>query len=272
MPYMNVDLNYFDHPKTKRLVALLGPGSDVLPLRLWAYCGRVHAKDGRMQRYEWSEVEAAIGWTGKPKAAVNALVKVGFILVSSRAYQCVDWAQHQGHIQAFSRRGKENAKKRWSSYATSNATSNAKNKSGNAPAVPALPAVPDLTSRTKPYPPNQADVRNGKATWDDQTKGKAHSLYSKVCALKGKSQSEAERDKFMSDLVATIRICEGIGKDPEAFAMQAKLKFTAKGMKDWWIPLLHAEADIAATEADYAKHEVVKKDYNNAPRESSLPS
>lgn len=142
MPYINVDFSFTEHPKTKRLIGRLGECADAYPIRLWLYCARVHPKDGRLNGYTEAEIEAVIGWRGAQNAAISALVDIGFIGKDEGGYFCVDWLQHQGHIIAFSRRGKANAKKRWSGYASGIATGNAKSKSGNAPTLPSLPTKP----------------------------------------------------------------------------------------------------------------------------------
>lgn len=113
MPYLNVDLNYFEHTKTRRLVGILGENADVLPLRLWAYCGKIHAKDGAMKSYSDLEIEGVIRWSGAPGEAIAALIAVGFIKQSDIGFYCVDWRQHQGHLEAFSRRGSVANKIRW---------------------------------------------------------------------------------------------------------------------------------------------------------------
>ena len=133
MPYLNLDPNYFDHPKTKRLVGLLGPMADVLPIRLWSYCARVHAKDGAMRGYTASEIESVIRWSGAPNKAVRAMTEVGYIVKSKRGYACKDWHQHQGHLEAFSRRGKIAAAAKWKAYAKGMPNALHKSKSSNAP-------------------------------------------------------------------------------------------------------------------------------------------
>lgn len=65
MPYLNIDLDYFDHPKTVRLIGLLGRDADVLPIRLWKYCGKFMAEDGRLIGLSVQEIEAAMGWRGQ---------------------------------------------------------------------------------------------------------------------------------------------------------------------------------------------------------------
>lgn len=136
MPYLNLDPNYFDHHKTKRLVTILGPHTDVLPLRLWAYCAKFHALDGRLRGYSAEEVESIVGWCGTKNAAIAALAKVGFISANPGGYACVDWLEHQGHLRMFSRRAKAAARARWGHSKSNHATSMHKHESSSAPSVP----------------------------------------------------------------------------------------------------------------------------------------
>ncbi len=79
MPDLNLDLNYFDHPKTKRLIGLLGRGAEVIPIRLWCVCGRLHAESGRLTDYTAQEIESTVEWWGKEGEAEAALLKLNFI-------------------------------------------------------------------------------------------------------------------------------------------------------------------------------------------------
>ncbi len=167
MPYLNLDLNYFDHPKTRRLIGILGPMADVLPLRLWAYCAKIHPRDGVLKGYSEDEINGVIGasrdlLTGPEGTltASQALVKVGFLKVTKNGFSCVDWHQHQGHIEAFSRRGRENAAKRWNRIASRNASSIAKKESSNAPTYHTLPTEPTI-----PTIPNQVTAKPVRAVF-----------------------------------------------------------------------------------------------------------
>lgn len=116
MPSLNLDLDFFDHPKTRRLVGLLGRGAEVLPIKLWSYCGKFHAEDGRLAGYSPQEIESIVGWWGKAGDAVAALVRVEFLdeLPDGSGYQVHDWLEYQGHIEAFRQRSKKAAAARWS--------------------------------------------------------------------------------------------------------------------------------------------------------------
>lgn len=117
---LNLDLTYFDWPEVKRLVGLLGRGTEALPLRLWTYCGRVHCEDGRLSGYTVPEVESACGWWGESGRMVAAMLKVGFLrplagqegfLVMERGE--VTWQDAQGHLAAYKARGRALAQARW---------------------------------------------------------------------------------------------------------------------------------------------------------------
>ena len=137
--YLNVDLDYFDHPKTVRLVGLLGSGAELLPIRLWCYCGKHHAEDGRLPNYTAQEMEAIVRWTGDSGKAVAALVKVGWITKLRSGFQVHDWNEHNGHLVSFKQRAKHAATVRWDKYRaqqSSNAPSIKTPCSSNPPTVP----------------------------------------------------------------------------------------------------------------------------------------
>lgn len=149
MPYLNLDVNYFDHIKTVRLIGLLGHGAAELPIRLWAHCGKHHAKDGNLAGYSLKEIEATIGWWGKKGEAIKALERVGFIEKVKEGYKVHEWQDHEGHLKNFHERAKTAAARRWGKMlgdATSIATE--KSKQCPIPTIPSLPNQPDQTSTT----------------------------------------------------------------------------------------------------------------------------
>lgn len=130
MPYLNLDLDYFTHPKTVRLVALVGKEGSLYPLKMWSYLGKFHSKDGCFKGYSDEEIESLLGWQGEPKKLLNILEKVGFISKQKNEWCAHEFKQHQGHIDIFKKRAKHAIKRRWDKYKnqkTSNTTSNTKN-------------------------------------------------------------------------------------------------------------------------------------------------
>jgi hypothetical protein len=122
MPYLNLDLDYFTHPKTMRLIGLLGRAAEVLPIRLWAYCGKHFAEDGRLTDHSPQEIESLTGWWGKEGAAVEAMLKVGFMKKVKNGYQVHDWKDYQGHIGALKERNRKVAINRWKNIRDSKVT------------------------------------------------------------------------------------------------------------------------------------------------------
>jgi hypothetical protein len=170
MPYLNLDLDYFDHPKTVRLVGLLGRGADLLPIRLWSYCGKFHAENGELTGYSPEEIEAALKWWGQPGRALEALLrpfkeKPGFLERIESGYKVHDWEKINGHIAALKERATAAANARWDKYRSADAQALPKhslsNAPGNALSFPSLPnhkeedggapsAAPDTPGRKPP--------------------------------------------------------------------------------------------------------------------------
>jgi len=113
MPSLNIDLDYFDHPKTKRLVGLLGKGTEALPLRLWCYVGKHFADTGRLTGHSTQEIESIVDWRGRTGAFEQALLAVGFALRDGADLVIHDWLDHEGHLAAYRLRGKKAAAARW---------------------------------------------------------------------------------------------------------------------------------------------------------------
>lgn len=114
MAEINLDLDYFEHPKTIRLMGRLGKGAAELPLRLWVYTGKFHAKDGVLTGYSVSDIEAVVKWWGKRGECVAAMVGVKFLdQLPGGTYAVHNWTQRAGHIYAFKEAGKALSKKRW---------------------------------------------------------------------------------------------------------------------------------------------------------------
>lgn len=163
MANLNVDLNFFDHPKTKRLVGLLGRGSEVLPIKLWAYAGKVRAEDGRLVGHAAQEIESIAGWWGKPGEMLEAMLREGTRFLELEAdgtYALHDWLEYQGHLAAYKIRGKKAADARWEKLAGEsikpiNATSIPQACHKHSPNLLTKPT--DLTKPTKPKPPKPVD-------------------------------------------------------------------------------------------------------------------
>jgi hypothetical protein len=150
--YINVDPDYPDHPKTKRLVGLLGRGAEILPIKLWCYCGKYHAENGRFTGYSPQEIESIVNWWGKYGEMVDAMVKVGFLVKCEDGdYKINDWNDHEGHVIVLKERGQKGAKARWDKErlklraASNNPDECLSNASSNAQAMLKQYSRPDQT-------------------------------------------------------------------------------------------------------------------------------
>lgn len=125
MACINLDLDFFDHPKTRRLIRLLGRGSEVVLPRLWCFCGKYHCEDGKLDELTAQEIETeACRWWGQPGKCVRALVECGFLdRDENGSYIVHDWLVHCGHIPVYRERARKAALKRWGLDASSIATS-----------------------------------------------------------------------------------------------------------------------------------------------------
>lgn len=114
MENINLDVDYFTHPKTVRLIGLLGRGSEVLPIRLWCWCAKYHAESGLLAGYSTDEIESVVQWWGEKGRFVEAMLKVG-LMEQNEAGICYlhDFLERNGHIAAFKMRAKKGAEERW---------------------------------------------------------------------------------------------------------------------------------------------------------------
>lgn len=113
MASLNIDLNFFEHPKVKRLRGMVGPEAEVYLLRLWAYVGLYFPDDGLLKEHGALEVEGLVNWRGKPQALLQALIKTGFLKKTSAGYMIHDWKEHEGHLSAYREKARKAALARW---------------------------------------------------------------------------------------------------------------------------------------------------------------
>jgi len=121
MPCINLDLEYFSHRKVLRLCAKLGPWAEIIPLKLWAYTGKFHPENGLLIGYSADELVTMIGVRPEcnkdASSILQALQDCGFLIPAVNGWEVHQWLEYQGHIAAFSIRGKTAAKARWSKFA-----------------------------------------------------------------------------------------------------------------------------------------------------------
>lgn len=87
-----LDVDYFQHPKTKFLIGLIGARADVFPPRLWAWCCK-YAKDG-VVKGGCAQIEAMVDWDGEPGKLHAALITAGFLEKNGKKVH--DFMEHTG--------------------------------------------------------------------------------------------------------------------------------------------------------------------------------
>lgn len=115
MPYLNIDLDYFNHPKTLLLESHLGGHRGALiPIRLWAHVGKYHSEDGFLKGYSAETIAKAVEFDARhSEKLLEALIKCGFIAPKKDGFLVHDWSEHNGHLAAFRERGRIAAEARW---------------------------------------------------------------------------------------------------------------------------------------------------------------
>ncbi len=113
MAFLNLHVHYFTNIKTRRLVASLGPGAEVLPIKLWCHCCEHHPEDGILAGYTVDEIESLMDWRGTPGRALKAMVRLGFLEPGENCFRVHNWLEYEGHISAFKRRSRAANETRW---------------------------------------------------------------------------------------------------------------------------------------------------------------
>ena len=172
MPSVNIDFDYLEHPKTLRLIGLLGSSAEVLPIRLWIYCGKFHYVDGRLTEYSAQEIESIVRWWGKPGQCIEAMLRVEFIEKDNIGFFVHDWLEHQGHIVAYKERARKMAKAKHDSVRSAASMQQASlfDASRDASAVQSIHAGHPSADFGESFPPELQDTgfRDSWKLWEHQ--------------------------------------------------------------------------------------------------------
>jgi len=120
MPSLNLDVNYFDHPKVRKLVDDLGHEAAAMPIRLWCHAAKFFPDDGVLRGMSDLCVADVMGMCARCRHDVKLmwvshLISHGFLDRLDNGELCVhDWKDHTNHIRAYRKRAKAAAAARWS--------------------------------------------------------------------------------------------------------------------------------------------------------------
>lgn len=92
--YAQLHFDYWRHPKTLKLISLLGPGADVYPPRLWSWAVE-YASDGILP--DPQILALACDYRDTPKTLADALVSAGFLeAIEGGRYFIHNWMERTG--------------------------------------------------------------------------------------------------------------------------------------------------------------------------------
>lgn len=113
---INLDIDYFDHPKVRRLIGILGPGSEVHHIRLMTYTAKHRPGSGGFDDWSAEEIESAADWRGEKSKMVEAMIRCGLLHEKNGGYYLHDWKERQPHLVKYEKTKRERKKaadKRW---------------------------------------------------------------------------------------------------------------------------------------------------------------
>jgi hypothetical protein len=114
MQYLNIDVDFFNHPKTVRFCCELGGHrSEVLPVRLWAHTAKYHPEDCYLKGYSPAAIAKVLGWKEDAEKLVQALLNCGFLEQKKDGFIVHDFSEHNGHLALYKERGRIAAEARW---------------------------------------------------------------------------------------------------------------------------------------------------------------
>jgi len=90
--YVQLDSDYWDHPKTLRLISLMGPRGENIPLKMWSWAARFKVS-GTFDSVE--QLALSCRYKGQPDRLQKALMQSGFIDADGLTIH--DWKTRTGH-------------------------------------------------------------------------------------------------------------------------------------------------------------------------------
>lgn len=147
---INIDIDYSTNPKIERLTEILGDGSEIYLIRLWAYVAKHGRKNGG--REDWTEeaLEATVRWYGEKGLLIATLLKLNLLHRWKNGFKVHDWKQHAAHLIAYDNlceMNRKKAKKGWAKRRKQLAEN--KKEEGKVGMPPALPKSENGNAKTK---------------------------------------------------------------------------------------------------------------------------
>ena len=92
-----MDLNFFTHPKTKKLQRRLGSEGVTSLIKLWSFVAS-QQPSGDLTGFAVQEIESASGWHGRPTSFVSTLIDLALLDISSKGIAIHGWEERQERL------------------------------------------------------------------------------------------------------------------------------------------------------------------------------
>nr|WP_319775989.1 hypothetical protein [uncultured Sphaerochaeta sp.] len=114
---MRIDIDFVDHPKTKRLISKAGFEGFYCLIKLFSSVSKIYKK-GYLKDCDETDIEELAGWTGEPGVLFKALMdkRICFLEKVDGELYVHDWKEHQPWIYFSDERSeiaRQNIRKRW---------------------------------------------------------------------------------------------------------------------------------------------------------------
>lgn len=91
---IRVSVEFWDHPKTLKLIRQLGLEAPVALQRLWMYAAKFRP-DGVLIDLDLQDIAEAARWSGGAERLVRTLLDLGWLNFENEVYVLHDWPEHQ---------------------------------------------------------------------------------------------------------------------------------------------------------------------------------
>jgi len=112
---IRLSVDFFEHPKTIKLIRVMGLEGVVCLQRLWCFVGK-YRPEGVLSDMEALDIEIAAKWQGAPGEFVEGMVRLRWLDFVDGVYWLHDWSDHNGfaiHAKAREIQARNAAEKRW---------------------------------------------------------------------------------------------------------------------------------------------------------------
>ena len=175
---IRVKLSFFDHIKTKRVIAKYGTDGAFSILRIWRYAAE-YAPKGDLTDFDEVEWKSATGRDTDCMQFVNDLFTPGMNFLDKNKKGRIlihDWKEHQGwvfHADVRSKIARQNVEKRWNPTKTKKKEVNTdsippvseSNTKANAPSPSPSPSPSPKEERGAPRGPEKVAFEKAKTAW-----------------------------------------------------------------------------------------------------------